>query len=202
MRRARMRRRAAAAAVALVLGAPLLGGCGIPETDVIEAGGPATVQAFLTHSTDVLLFFRSPDGGVRPVIRTIKVSTVTVGAGSADESSGTPSAPMPTEKLVMMLLAGPREEDRAAGLDTALPAALPGVPVRIGRPTAGRATARMPLALDALAATALRQLTCTIAYSLDADGRTVVELTGQDGATTSGTCGLAPGSAGADAVTR
>ncbi|MDQ0685157.1 hypothetical protein QFZ56_004120 [Streptomyces achromogenes] len=202
MTRARMRRRAAAVAVALVLGAPLLGGCGIPETDVIEAGGPATVQAFLTRDTDVLLFFRSPDGRVRPVIRTVRISTVTAGSGPGREGSGTAAAPIRTETVVMMLLAGPREEDRAAGLDTALPAALPGVPVRIGRPTAGRATARMPLALDALDATALRQLTCTIAYSMDADGRTVVELTGQDGATTSGTCGLAPGSAGADAVTR
>ncbi|MDQ0832331.1 hypothetical protein QF032_004175 [Streptomyces achromogenes] len=202
MTRARMRRRAAAVAVALVLGAPMLGGCGIPETDVIEAGGPATVQAFLTRDTDVLLFFRSPDGRVRPVIQTVRISTVTAGAGPGREGSGTEAAPIRTETVVMMLLAGPREEDRAAGLDTALPAALPGVPVRIGRPTAGRATARMPLALDALDATALRQLTCTIAYSMDADGRTVVELTGQDGATTSGTCGLAPGSAGADAVTR
>ncbi|MDQ0960677.1 hypothetical protein QFZ66_004555 [Streptomyces sp. B4I13] len=202
MRRARMRRRAAAAAVALVLGAPLLGGCGIPETDVIEAGGPATVQAFLTRDTDVLLFFRSPDGRVRPVIRTVRISTATVGSGTADGSSAGQAAPLATEKIVMMLLAGPHEEDRAAGLDTALPAALPGVPVRIGSTWDGRAKARVPLALDRLDDTALRQLTCTIAYGLDADGRSVVELTGRDGASTSGTCGLAPGSAGGDAVTR
>ncbi|MDX3799730.1 hypothetical protein [Streptomyces sp. AK04-3B] len=199
---ARMRRRAAAVAAALVLGAPLLGGCGIPETDVIEAGGPATVQAFLTRSTDLLLFFRSPDGRVRPVIRTVKVSTVTVGDGSADAGSGPPAAPVAPEKIVMMLLAGPHEEDRAAGLDTSLPAALPGVPVRIGAATAGRVTTRVPLALDGLDDIALRQLTCTIAYSLDVDGRIVVEMTGQDGASRSGACGLAPGSAGADAVTR
>ncbi|MEH0513222.1 hypothetical protein QA942_09260 [Streptomyces sp. B21-106] len=199
---ARIRRRAAAVAVALVLGAPLLGGCGIPETDVIEAGGPATVQAFLTHSTDVVLFFRSPDGRVRPVIRTPKVSTVTVGDGSADEGSGTPAAPVAPEKVVMMLLAGPHEEDRAAGLDTSLPAALPGVTVRVGAATAGRVTTRVPLVLNGLDDTALRQLTCTIAYSLDVDGRIVVDMTGQDGASRSGTCGLASGSAGADAVTR
>jgi hypothetical protein len=216
---ARTRRRAVAVAVAVA--APLLGGCGIPETDVIEAGGPATVQAFLTRDTDVLLFFRSPDGRVRPVIQTVRISTVTAWAspgregsgregsgsggsgsgGSGSEGSGA-AAPIRTETVVRMLLAGPREEDRAAGLTTALPAALPGVPVRIGAVAAGRARARVPLALDALDATALRQLTCTIAYSLEADGRTVVDLTGHDGVSTSGTCGLAPGSTPTDAAPR
>ncbi|AVV41790.1 hypothetical protein PYK79_25445 [Streptomyces sp. ID05-04B] len=200
MRVARMRRRAAAVAVALVLGAPLLGGCGIPETDVIEAGGPATVQAFLTRGADVLLFFRSPDGRVRPVIRTVRILTVPVGSGAANESSAGQSAQLATEKIVTMLLAGPQEDDRAAGLDTRLPAALPGVPVRIGSAKDGRATARVPLALDGLDDTALRQLTCTIAYGLDVDGRTAVDLTGQDGATRSGTCGLAPGSTGGEAA--
>ncbi|MGW1273824.1 hypothetical protein [Streptomyces sp. NPDC002491] len=201
MRRARTLRRAAAVAVAVACAAPMLGGCGIPETDVIEAGGPATVQAFLTPSTDVLLFFRSPDGMVRPVIRTVRISTVPVGSGAAHGSSAGQAAPLVTERVVMMLLAGPQEEDRAAGLDTALPAALPGVPIRIGPAKDGTATARVPLALDGLDDTALRQLTCTIAYGLDVDGRTVVELTGRDGASTSGTCGLAPGSA-AGAVAR
>ncbi|MDX3309216.1 hypothetical protein ACWGH3_10170 [Streptomyces sp. NPDC054884] len=190
-RRARMRRRARAlaVAVAVAVAAPLLGGCGIQETDVIEAGGPATVQAFLTRSTDVLLFFRSPDGGLSPVMRTMRVHTVTSGSGEADTAGE--EGPVPTETAVMALLAGPREEDRAAGLDTSLPAALPGRTVRIGPATGGRVTARLPLALDGLDSTALRQLTCTIAFSQDVDGRIAVELTGQDGATASGTCDLA-----------
>jgi hypothetical protein len=204
---ARTRRRAVAVALAVAVAAPLLGGCGIPETDVIEAGGPATVQAFLTPDTDVLLFFRSPDGRVRPVIQTVRISTVTAWAspgrgGSGSGGSGAAAAPIRTETVVRMLLAGPREEDRAAGLTTALPAALPGVPLRIGAVAAGRARARVPLALDALDATALRQLTCTIAYGLEADGRTVVDLTGHDGVSASGTCGLAPGSTPTDAAPR
>ena len=55
---------------------------------------------------------------------------------------------------------------------------------------------RLPLALKDLNSTAVRQLTCTIAYSQDADGQSDVQLTGQDGTSASGTCGLAPGDTG------
>ncbi|ANS66717.1 hypothetical protein SLINC_4493 [Streptomyces lincolnensis] len=194
MRRARTRRRAAALAVAAVV--PLLGGCGIPETDVIEAGGPASFQAFFNRESEMLLFFRAPDGGLSPVIRTTEPS-VGFGAGaeelgSADQSSGEAAGPVPTEKVVAALLNGPREEDRAAGLGTALPAARRGGSVVIEASSAGRVTIRLPLALKGLDGTALRQLTCTIAYSHDADGRALVQLTGQDGTSRSGTCGLAP----------
>ncbi|WP_369170920.1 hypothetical protein AB5J49_25165 [Streptomyces sp. R28] len=201
MRRARTRRRAAAVAVVVVAAAaPLIGGCGIQETDVIEAGGPASIQAFVDRDYDMLLFFRSPDGGLSPVIRTIGSSTGFgpgyVEAGSGDQKSGDPAGPVPTEKVVMALLNGPGKEDRAAGLGTSLPAARPGGTVEVERAPGDRVTARVPLALEGLDSTAVRQLTCTIAYSQDADGQVVVELTGQDGASRSGTCGLAPGNMG------
>ncbi|WP_326760214.1 hypothetical protein OHB35_27520 [Streptomyces phaeochromogenes] len=196
MRGARRRRRVSAFAV--VAAVPLLGGCGIQETDVIEAGGPASFQAFFDRDYEMLLFFRSPDGGLSPVIRSTGSP-----AGSSGEffgyelpgSEGTPE-PVTTEKAVLTLLAGPRKADRAAGLGTALPKARPGATVKVGDSSAGRVTARLPLALNDLNGTALRQLTCTIAYSQDADGQVVVELTGQDGASRSGTCGLAPNSTG------
>ena len=204
MRRARTPRRASAVAVplatAVAVAVPLLGGCGIQETDVIEAGGPASFQAFLNRDYDMLLFFRSPDGGLSPVIRTTEPSTVFgdeyTESGSADENPGDTAGPVPTEKVVSALLAGPREEDRAAGLSTALPTARPGGTVEVERSAGGRVTTRLPLALQGLDNTALHQLTCTIAYSQDPDGQVVVELTGQDGTSRSGSCALAPGTTG------
>lgn len=202
MRRVRRRRRAAtvAVAIAVVAAVPLLGGCGIQETDVIEAGGPASFQAFLDRDYDMLLFFRSPDGGVIPVIRstayTAGLGEGYVKAGSTAPNLGDLAVPERTEKVVAALLVGPREKDRAAGLTTSLPAIRPDATVEVESSSAGPVTARLPLALKGLNSTALLQLTCTIAYSQDADGQVVVELTGQDGASRSGTCGLAPGNAG------
>ncbi|WP_151476929.1 hypothetical protein [Streptomyces albicerus] len=200
MRRARTRRRLLAAAIAAAA-VPLLAGCGIQETDVIEAGGPASFQAFLNRDYDMLLFFRSPDGGLSPVIRTTEPSAglgdgYDESSGSGDENPGDTEGPVPTEKVVLALLGGPGKEDRAAGLATSLPAARPGGTVEVERSSGDRVTTRLPLALEGLDSTALRQLTCTIAYSQDADGQVVVELTGQDGVSRSGTCGLAPGGTG------
>ncbi|MFF5477156.1 hypothetical protein ACFY5C_07415 [Streptomyces sp. NPDC012935] len=191
MRRALTRRRTAAVALAIAVAAtvPLVGGCGIQETDVIEAGGPASFQAFLNRDYDMLLFFRSPDGGLTPVIRTTEPP-------AEERNLSETAGPVPTEKVVLALLGGPRDEDRAAGLSTALPATGPGATVEVDVTPGGKVATRLPLALNGLSSTALRQLTCTIAYSQDADGKVAVQLTGQDGASRSGTCGLAPGSTG------
>jgi hypothetical protein len=61
-------------------------------------------------------------------------------------------------------------------------------------PGGEKVTTDLPIALDGLGRTALRQLICTIAYSHDADGRTTVRLTGRDGTSASRTCGLDPAS--------
>ncbi|MDQ0934305.1 hypothetical protein [Streptomyces turgidiscabies] len=195
----RRRRRMPVAAAALAVAAPLLGGCGIQPTDVIEAGGPPSFQAFLNRDYDMLLFFRSPDGGVVPVIRTTSPS-YSFGDGYTEPGSGQNLAdltgPARTERVVQELLAGPGTRDRTAGLSTALPA-LPARPVgtaEVDPFSAGRVTARLPLALERLNSTALRQLTCTIAYSTAADGRAVVQLTGQDGTSRTATCPRASGS--------
>lgn len=52
--------RGLATTVVAAAGAALAGGCGIQDSHVIEAGGPATVEAFLDRDADMLLFFRSP----------------------------------------------------------------------------------------------------------------------------------------------
>ncbi|MEU5285044.1 hypothetical protein N7925_04325 [Streptomyces sp. CA-278952] len=186
----------------VTVGASLVGGCGIQASDVIEAGGPATVDAFLNRDDDVLLFFRTPDGGLSPVIRAVRPSAgfgdEYVEPGSGDRDPTGPAGPAPTEEVVLALLSGPGKTDRAAGLTTALPAVREGATVAVEVSSdGGTATAvRLPLALQGLNATALHQLTCTIAYNEATDGRGVVTLTGQDGAKRSGTCGLAPGRAG------
>jgi hypothetical protein len=91
-----MRRRVSAVAFAVAAVVPLLGGCGIQETDVIEAGGPASVQAFFDREYEMLLFLRSPDGGLSPVIRTTKPSAGFGGEydepGSGDENAGDQNA--------------------------------------------------------------------------------------------------------------
>ncbi|MGV9449949.1 hypothetical protein [Streptomyces sp. NPDC003635] len=183
-------RRRAVAALAVAAAVPLLGGCGIQDTDVVEAGGPASFQAFLDRDRDMLLFFRSPDGRVVPVIRSTGPSTVLT-EGDEVEVSDEPTGPVPTEKVISALFVGPRDEDLAAGLRTDLPVAGRHPSIEVDRAPSGKVVARLPLAVKGLSDTARRQLICTIAYGEDADGRLVVELTGSDGATSSGTCGLA-----------
>lgn len=175
------------AAVVVAVAVPLLGGCGIRGTDVIEAGGPATVEAFYNREDDMMLFFRAPDGAVRPVIRTVRPA-----AGFGEEYTGPlDPGPIPTEEVVTALLAGPGQPDRAAGLTTDLPATRPGGEVGVTSLATDRIVVRLPIALKGLGATAIDQLSCTIAFSRDPAGRFVVELEGQDGTSRSGTCPLA-----------
>ncbi|MFD5842380.1 hypothetical protein [Streptomyces chartreusis] len=179
-------------AVAVAVAVPMLGACGIRGTDVIEAGGPASFQAFLNRDSDMLLFFRAPDGNLAPVIRTVESSTE-FGDGYSESGSGDAAEDaIPTEKVVLALLSGPRTEDRAAGLTSTLPTPRRGTTIELDRSRDDRIKAGLPFALAPLDSTAVRQLTCTIAYSEEADGEILVELTGQDGTSKSGTCGLDP----------
>ena len=193
MRRARTGRRTGVAAV--VSAVLLLGGCGIRETDVIEAGGPATVQTFVDHDYDMLLFFHSSDGGITPVIRSMNAG-VEYGPEGGPIAGIDPvtvdTVPVPTEKVILALLHGPDEQDRAAGLGTSVPPAASGRTIRVEEAAGDGVEAEVPVAVDGLDRTALRQLICTIAYSHDADGRATVRLTGVDGASASGICGLDP----------
>ncbi|MFI5808242.1 hypothetical protein [Streptomyces sp. NPDC051561] len=208
MRRTRDRRRAPG--VALTAAVLVLTGCGIQETDVVEAGAPATADAFYNDESDILLFFRSPDGRVTPVIRTnqlgkpgapdslLETEQERGGATTEQKRGGGSVKEARMERAVKFLLSGPGREDRAAGLTTALPAARAGGTLRVQYGTGGVIIARLPLALRELDSTALRQLTCTVAYREDWDGQATVELTGQDGVVRSGTCGLIGGSVGGE----
>lgn len=185
MRRGRTCGRTAGVAVPMAA-ALLLGGCGIQETDVIEAGGPASVQAFVNPGYDALLFFRAPDGALSPVSRSVTESS---GFGAGYEGPDGPIEPVTTEKAIAALLSGPGPAEKSAGLGTSLPRVTAGgIGVELS-PNAEVAVT-LPLALGALDATALRQLVCTAAYSQDRDGRTTVRMAGKDGVTATGTCGL------------
>ncbi|MFI2431300.1 hypothetical protein [Streptomyces sp. NPDC018693] len=185
MSRARSRRAAVAVAALLPLSA-----CGIQETDVIEAGGPATVEAFFNRNYDMLLFFHTPDGALHPVVRKTASS---IGFGPDYEVSAAQSQePVPTEKIILALLAGPRPEDRSAGLETSLPSTPLKGPLSVKSTPTGQITTLLPIPLTGLDTTALRQLTCTIAHNETPNGRPTVHLTGQDGTSTSSTCDLTP----------
>ncbi|MEV7252867.1 hypothetical protein [Streptomyces cyaneofuscatus] len=171
--RSRTGRHHAAAALTAAL---LLGGCGIQQTDVIAAGEPATIQVLRQQGSEALLFFRLLDGRLTPVPRVVAPYE----AGGGTRASA--------EEAVRALLAGPGEEGEAVGLSTALPPAAPGGAVRVTLSAQDSVTARLPLALGELDATARRQLICTIAYAID--GRSEVRMTGQDDSSASGTCDL------------
>ncbi|GAA2505855.1 hypothetical protein [Streptomyces gobitricini] len=161
-----MRRRQAVA-----LSAPaalLLAGCGIPETDVVAAGGPATVQIVPYPSTSLFLFFRSPDGRLMPVTRFL------------DDAPETPDSPgVGTARTVSELFAGPLENERRVGLTDGLPD-LPETPVRAAPHPDGGVEVMVPIDLNALDDLAIRQLVCTIAFTEDDGGRTPVRLRGAD----------------------
>ncbi|MER7112084.1 hypothetical protein [Streptomyces sp. NPDC000229] len=182
MRQGHSRRRAVAGPVAALL----LAGCGVQETDVIEAGGPAGVQVFGNAGHDALLFFRAPHGDLSPVIRIFAPADSFGNEGGKTEG---PAQPVTTEMAISALLSGPGQADEAAGLGTSLPrVTADGVRVRLS--PEGEVTMSLPLALGGLDATAQRQLICTAACSKDRDGRVTVRMTGQDGVTATGTCGL------------
>jgi hypothetical protein len=186
-----------AGAVVLVAGALLAGGCGVHESEVVGAGSPATVEAF--GGRESMLFFHAPDGELTPVFLTPE-SLATFGPEYApsdlrrEDPSSVEAAPMSTEKLVMALLHGPRDEDRAAGLTTSLHPVRPRGTVQVTPTAEGQVTTVLPIALGGLNRTALRQLICTIAYSHARDGRVTVQMRGWDDETRSGTCGLDPDS--------
>jgi hypothetical protein len=152
---------AAVAAVSLT-------GCGVRQSDVIEAGGPATVTVFPAEGQRTLLFFVSPEGRLTPESRGIP--------GRDKEHTG----PVPGEKALAALLAGPSAEARAAGLHTELPGATEFgfVGVKVGP---DQVLVSVSFAVRGLGKTAVRQLVCTAAYVEGGDGSAEVIIAGGDG---------------------
>ncbi|CAM5504495.1 hypothetical protein GCM10010329_63500 [Streptomyces spiroverticillatus] len=178
-------RQARWALAAWPVAALLLAGCGIRETDVIEAGGPATVEHFSRNGVDSLLFYRLPHGELTPVSRPLGTE--------GQFGSSYQTRPASTEKVIAALFSGPSQAEKGAGLTTSLPRITSGT-VRLlpRKPGAepGGISLSVPVAVRDLAETATQQLVCTAAYSAVGDGSVRVQLVGQDGETAFGTCRL------------
>ncbi|MEW2633275.1 hypothetical protein AB0903_16875 [Streptomyces sp. NPDC048389] len=184
----RTRRTAAVLAALLPLTAC---GMGIQGTDVIEAGGPATIDVLPAREVRMLLFFLSPDGLLAPVPRIVDGWPGDFGGGGTGPGQAAPVRPS-TDKVVGALLAGPNEAERRAGLrnEPGLPA--PGVPKQI-TVSDGVVEVVVPARLAGLSDLARRQLVCTIAYAESAQGTAQVRLKGSDGALPAAYCDAASG---------
>ncbi|MFD9497775.1 hypothetical protein [Streptomyces sp. NPDC060035] len=181
-----MRPRLRPAAVVAALAA--LTACGIQETDVIGASGPATIDVLPARQVRMLLFFLSPDGTLMPVTRIVGGGDEAgFGSGGAYRDSDDkadavdPDARPPTEKTVAALVAGPQEPERRAGLrnDPSLTAPAADVRISLAGDVVDVAGAGP---LNGLNGPARRQLVCTVAYAESPDGRVMVTLRGKDGA--------------------
>ncbi|MFI5668211.1 hypothetical protein [Streptomyces sp. NPDC051704] len=140
------RTRAAAAAVALLLGGALLTGCGIKPTGVIESGAAAKVVV-PGPGTKGTVYLVSADGRLFPIPDREQPSV--------SETS-----------LLVRLLVGPSEEQEAAGLETRLPV------LDIKKQGASAGTTMIsddtigvgvPFKVAGLSETARQQLVCTVA---------------------------------------
>lgn len=208
----RLYRRVAAVLATLAALLPLTA-CGIQQTDVIEAGGPATIDVMPARESRMLLFFLSPDGVLLPVPRTLADegfgagygsgiydspeaagfgrSETPVSTGEPGAAEGTGALPS-TVKTVAALLAGPNETERRAGLRSALSLPARAVPKAV-TPSRDAVDVVLPAPVGGLTEPARRQLVCTIAYAESADGAVMVTLRGTDGALAPSSCDPRPG---------
>ncbi|MER5963268.1 hypothetical protein [Streptomyces sp. NPDC002057] len=198
-----MNRRAAVALLALLA----LAGCGIQETDVVEAGGAATVIVQPIPEDRIVLYFLGPDGRSMPVARDPRSPE---GVPTSSDGSGADGVPFDgfgpdyevsaddlrrsgagTDKVLAMLLAGPRADEAAVGITTALPrAGAPRiVPTDGATPVARRLLRlRAPFPVTSLSEAAVRQLVCTTAYASDPAGLVDVSVSGTDGTLPTARC--------------
>ncbi|MEU3054745.1 hypothetical protein [Streptomyces griseus] len=194
MRKQMFRRRPAAGLAALlVLAGGPLAGCGIQETDVIEAGGPAVGDLLPPREGRVLLFFFSPDGELLPVPRIVQdpwqsANAGATGSATTDEGTGA-SSPL---AAVTALLTGPDKAERRAGLRNA--PTLPRAATAADRVEVDGSTVEVELRLPVrrLAAPARDQLVCTAAYAAHTKGAVSVSLVGRDGRLAPADCPVRP----------
>ncbi|MGW2819912.1 hypothetical protein ACWC24_02755 [Streptomyces sp. NPDC001443] len=152
----------------------LLTGCGVQATDVVEAGGPATVAVYPEIGKRVVLFFLAPDGGLTPAVR------------SFPPDDPTDDAPVSLPKTLAMLSSGPSDDERSAGLHTDLPPVV-GAGAEV-KSAPGMLIVRLSLDVRPLSTGARRQLVCTAAYAQDGDGTAKVTLVGDDGVLPAARC--------------
>ncbi|MYU31642.1 hypothetical protein GTW52_00625 [Streptomyces sp. SID8358] len=194
-------RRAVPVAALLALASGPLAGCGIQETDVIEAGGPAVADLLPPREGRVLLFFFSPDDALLPVPRIVETPWPNGGSGTVgpdgsvhtDGPSGqdglggsSPAGGAADESLsplaaVTALLAGPDAAERRAGFRNA--PSLPRTASAVDRIETDGSTVVVTLRLRVAGLTgpARDQIVCTAAYAARAQGAVSVSLAGQEG---------------------
>ncbi|MFF5424475.1 MULTISPECIES: hypothetical protein [unclassified Streptomyces] len=199
-----MTRRAKAVAAALSgLAALSLTGCGVRDSDVVEAGAAATVAVAPAPEFRMLVYFLGPDGRPMPVSRDIArpfPASTALPVRNADgslpyEGFGTGYEISPdtarragvvTDMALGVLLSGPSPAEAAAGLRTELPrtGGRPHVEEeRTGAPDGGRRLRlRAPFPVTGLTPRAVHQLVCTVAFAEDPAARPQVVVTGPDGA--------------------
>ncbi|MFI8181804.1 GerMN domain-containing protein [Actinacidiphila glaucinigra] len=159
--------------------AALLTGCGVPGSGVVEAGGPATVDAFPGAPNRLTLFFLSPEGRLTPVLRATR-----------DDAQ---APPVPTAQVVTVLLDGPEPQEGKAGLGTGLPSSAGPVDVVSSR---GTVRITLPFPVRRLKDNAVRQVVCTAAYAEGREDAAAIVLAGSDGTLPPARCGGAlPGTA-------
>ncbi|KOX30891.1 hypothetical protein ADL06_11445 [Streptomyces sp. NRRL F-6491] len=183
-----------------------LAGCGIQKSDVVEAGGAATVVVQPVPEERMVLYFLDPDGQSMPMARDTgpqaPFPTQPVGGPEADRvpydgfgpgyetSADAPrGGRIPADKVLAALMAGPRPHEAAAGATTALPRGEDLAPhVEAGPAGSDSARLRAPFPVRGLPAAAVRQLVCTTAYAQHPAGRTEVTISGADGTLPAARC--------------
>ncbi|MEU6865787.1 hypothetical protein ABZ924_21420 [Streptomyces sp. NPDC046876] len=139
---------AAARAVALPAAVGLLlTGCGIKPTGVIESGAPAKMTVPVPNQ-DSMVYYLTLDGRLAP-------------------SSVPYTSPSPGGALAR-LLAGPTQQERAAGLRTAVPVldSKTAAEVRVLQSNSAVVEVVLPIMVEDLPDPARRQLVCTALSSL------------------------------------
>ncbi|MFJ5829611.1 hypothetical protein [Streptomyces sp. NPDC093089] len=187
-----MTRRTAAAALLAPLALLALAGCGIQRSDVVEAGGAATVAVYPPPGTTrVVLYFLGPDGRPLPAVRDL--GQFSGGWTPRDDTSGSGMGvetgrgeAVATDKVLAMLLAGPNAPETSAGMTSGLPrhGLNPHAVVdEAAGLTDGRGLVRLstPFPVGDLTDGAVQQLVCTAAFSEDPGGMVEVALSGPDG---------------------
>ncbi|MFE5794776.1 hypothetical protein ACFQ8C_19660 [Streptomyces sp. NPDC056503] len=178
---------------------PVLAGCGIQGSDVVEAGGAPTVAVAPVPESRMLLYFLGPDGALMPVSRDTDTRFAPdpeqtlpgdgSGSGTGRESSDAEppygSAPA-TVKVLSALLAGPGGAEEQAGLTTELPASEELVGVESDLVGGIRLLTSFPA--RELSQGAVSQLVCTAAHAVDRAGELPVTVEGPDGALPATTC--------------
>ncbi|MGP9017523.1 hypothetical protein ACT1U9_03815 [Streptomyces sp. BR1] len=137
----------------------LVAGCGIRSTDVVEVGDPAFAHVVPTGPDGTTLYLKGPNG-LLAVVR------------------AEPRVPDLPGHAVMLLLNGPTEAEKDAGLDTELPHYYGGLAV--GRDGESM-TIRLERAVQDFSSLAREQLVCTASHAVSPDERVTVTVMGTDG---------------------